>query len=507
MDLSLLNPLGDWNPQVLRELKGRLKPAPLFLCIGAAVVLQGFLILVATELNPREKFSWDPIFHTLNWLLPVILLVAGVFLLTSDIAKEARQGTLNFIRFSPQSSQSILFGKLIGVPSLIYLFVALCLPLHCLASLQTYSLPSIFAVYCLWGVGCTIAYTLALLFGMIGYEKMGEQARAGGASVLALMFGPYYFQVINMGWEGYREGAWNHVDLSWFVFSFNSAEVTFGLTFISGAIATYWIWCSVNRLYRNPQGTKISKSQSYGIVTSLQVWVLGFLLPLPFPWARDAYFALFGVTLGNLMLILLITFALTPERQLCLDWSRYRHQQLGQNRQLLHDLVWGEKSPSVVAIALQILLITAIWSIWAIMDLPNPEKTWAIVSLILTANLMFIYVAIIQLSLLNRSKKREAIAGASLLAGLVLPIIFLALFNLPPLDASGLWMSSVFGGAWFVLEETGKILIFPTLFSLCAQWTAIALLNTTLIRNLKKMGASTTQTLLQEPSRRLISSP
>ena len=48
----------------------------------------------------------------------------------NDLAKEEQRGTLNFIRLSPQTEQSILFGKMLGVPSLVYLFIILSIPLH-----------------------------------------------------------------------------------------------------------------------------------------------------------------------------------------------------------------------------------------------------------------------------------------------------------------------------------------------------------------------------------------
>ncbi|MBP0028977.1 MAG: hypothetical protein J7529_11380, partial [Roseofilum sp. Guam] len=84
---SVFNRIGEWNPQLLRELKGRLKPAPLLLALGAAVILQGLLILIATEYNHYQEFSWSVIFHTLGWIIPLTLWICGVFLTGSDIAQ------------------------------------------------------------------------------------------------------------------------------------------------------------------------------------------------------------------------------------------------------------------------------------------------------------------------------------------------------------------------------------------------------------------------------------
>lgn len=200
------------------------------------------------------------------------------------------------------------------------------------------------------------------------------------------------------------------------------------------------------------------------------------------------------------MVVLLSSFMVAPERQNCLDWARYRHQQPRENRGLIGDLLWGEKSPAVVAIALQVLIVTGVWVFWACIRLPNPERTWAIFSLILSANLMLIYGLIIQLSLLNRSKKRMAIAGFLVFAGLLIPLMIVGVLELSPKMAAGWWMFSVFGGAWFALEQTAQTLVLPFAFSLLAQWALFVSLNTTLVSRLNKMGQSTTKRLLKNKS-------
>jgi len=494
---SAFDRIGEWNPQLLRELKGRLRPAPLFLALGAAVLVQGILILIAAEYDYyRQGFSWSVIFNALDWILPLILWICGVFLLTGDMAKEVNKGTLNFIRFSPQESENILWGKVLGVPIVVYTFTLLCLPLHALAALQEYSWVSVLALYSLWGLGCAVCYSMALLFGLVGNHKVGEQARAGSASVISLMVMPYYLQAVRHCWEAYSLGKVEDFVDSWFTFPFSSAWVGYGLTIATGIAIAYWMASMVNRIYQNPLGTRMSKSQSYGMIAMLQIWLLGFALPAELDYPDEGFYLLFAISLFNLIVVLLSGFMITPERQNCLDWARYRHQQSRQNRGLIRDLLWGEKSPAVGAIAIQVLMMTAVWTFWAFIRLPNPERTWAILSLILSANLILIYGLIIQLSLLNRSKKRMAIAGSLVFAGLILPLIIVGMLEITPTMAAGWWMFSVFGGAWVALDQTAQTLIFPFAFSLVAQWAIFAALNTTLIVQLKKMGQSTTKALM-----------
>lgn len=496
---SVFNRIGDWNPQLLRELKGRLKPAPLFLALGAAVLLQGLLILIAAESDYiGQEFAWSVIFDCLGWIIPLTLWVCGVFLLTSDMAKEVSKGTLNFIRFSPQESEKVLWGKVLGVPIIVYVFTVLCLPLHAFAALQEYSFVSLLVLYSLWGLGCGVCFAFALLVGLMGNDKMGEQARAGSSSVISLMVMPYYLQGVNWCLDQYVFGSAEYIKEYWFTFPLSSAWVGYGLTIATGVAIAYGIASIVNRVYQNPLGTRMSKAQSYGMVALLQVWLLGFMLPIGLDYPEQGLHMLFSLSVFNLIVILFTSFMVTPERQNCLDWARYRHQQSRENRRLIRDLLWGEKSPAVGAIALQVLIVTVIWSFWAIARLPNAEKMGAIFSLILSANLILIYGVIIQLSLLNRSKNRTAIAGSLVITVLVLPLIIVATLEINPQTSASWWMFSVFGGSWFALEQTAQTLILPFAFSLLAQWAIFAALNSTLMSRLNKLGQSTTKVLMAD---------
>lgn len=49
---SLLDTLGDWNPQLRRELKGRLRRLPMLVAMGLAVLVQGVVLLVLANALP-----------------------------------------------------------------------------------------------------------------------------------------------------------------------------------------------------------------------------------------------------------------------------------------------------------------------------------------------------------------------------------------------------------------------------------------------------------------------
>ncbi|MEB3225104.1 MAG: hypothetical protein VKJ86_04795 [Synechococcus sp.] len=177
-----LDQIGDWNPQLFRELKGRLTKKNFGLVAIAAFLFQGMIYLSlrmslpSPELTSTAPFTnhycigaapasfgpdsylfqnqnfciadatgnfqlnwplwWTDLFMTLSIMGFFASLLGGVYLIIQDLGKEEKAGTLNFVRLSPQSAQAIALGKILGVPSLIYGGLALVFPLHLWAGLQ-----------------------------------------------------------------------------------------------------------------------------------------------------------------------------------------------------------------------------------------------------------------------------------------------------------------------------------------------------------------------------------
>lgn len=193
---KFIEPLGNWNPQLLRELKGRLKPSNILLTtaisvLGQFVIFMYFQTQLPNSINriadvynkyctgkplPNSKeplclpdglgnfvINWQLLsldrFIYLSIIGILVLLLAGTYLLISDLAREQRRSTLNFIRLSPNSTLSILMGKLLGVPILIYLVAAVAVPFHLWVGLaakiplgQILSFYAVLAASCIFGV-------------------------------------------------------------------------------------------------------------------------------------------------------------------------------------------------------------------------------------------------------------------------------------------------------------------------------------------------------------------
>jgi hypothetical protein len=416
MNSSLLDKVGEWNPQLFREIKGQLKPRNLILTVTISLIGQ---FIIYQLFSPSSWYRWNQ----LNWLLPLILMVGGCYQISKNLAEEEERGTLNFIRLSPQSSQNILIGKLLGVPLLLYIGIALAIPLHFLSGLIFgISWLVILRQYLLWGLGCCLFYNLALLV-VIGTKNNwigNAQTTAGMGIFPSLVLSSCYLTIIQS--VGYIPFRWFFIPIGKNFFLF-----TLWFVMILGG-ATYFVWNSVNRRFRNPNTTLLSKEQSYKLVTALNLWWLGFVLP-----SGETNMFIGGITwlffLSPVLFLILIAF-LSPSHQHLLDWSRYRYQMSAPlNRSLGKDLLWGEKSPAIGAISLNLLITAALWIPWLLL---TPESTFSgnqliklqvMLSLVVTMTMILIYTAIAQLILLRRSKHSGMWATGTVLSISILPLV------------------------------------------------------------------------------------
>ncbi|HBL11954.1 MAG TPA: ABC transporter permease, partial [Cyanobacteria bacterium UBA11162] len=204
MTLNLVNQVGESNPQLFRELKGRVIPRNILIAVATSLLGQLLLLIsfgsklpVADGTNPiynryctgaSKEYSlptcvtdglgsfiinwqlwWQDVFVWLSLIGIFALLVVGTYMLIGDLSKEESNGTLNFLRLSPGSSFSILGGKLLGVPILLYSVAALALPLHLVSGLSGHiPLSEILGFYVVIGSSCLFFYSTALLFGLVG---------------------------------------------------------------------------------------------------------------------------------------------------------------------------------------------------------------------------------------------------------------------------------------------------------------------------------------------------
>ncbi|MEG4227204.1 hypothetical protein QUA35_14470 [Microcoleus sp. N9_B2] len=562
MTLNLLDPIGNWNPQLFREIKGRLKMGNIAIASALSVSAQLLLFMYSSaqipvpppngeytnpiyhrfcnleDAAPYEKSCvrdalgnfvinwrewWLEIFFWLSILSVLALLVAGTYLLVSDLDKEERRGTLNFIRLSPQSAKTIFLGKILGVPILLYLATILAVPLHLYAGLSTQiPLNGILCFYIAVAASCALFYSAAMLFGLTTSWLGGFQPWLASATVF-VVFGMSVIPLTRSAWDlltflspipilryllfgvvvnKNHAFHWLVADLDklqWF-YSPVGTNIASGLAlslFVCGT-GTYWMWQGWQRRFPNPSATVLSKRQSYLLVICSQVIFLGFALQSD-PGAYN-----FGCLLIlNLVMFLALIAALTSDRQSLYDWARYRKQIVPSNQKLwrrypLLDLIWSDKSPAGVAIAINFLSSVIILTPWALLEKPEINGFCGVIGCL---NLILIYAAITQLFLFTKTRNQEIWAVGTVGSAILLPPVILSMLLLTPEKAPYVlclflgWPSTFGMGFWPYRPASSENTIL--LFSILSQWTVLVLLNFKLRSQLRLAGQSASKALLK----------
>ncbi len=420
---KLVDRIGNWNAQLFRELKGRATVRNMLLAtslsIGAQVtLLLAFFIQLPTNPDPAATRSdqtycvletiqvsngggvfsdrkvcqltalgqvstdwshwWTDILIPMSWALPLLLLTGGVYLLAADLRKEIRQGTFNFLRLSPQSAAEIWLGKLLGVPVIIYVAVASALPLQFTAAVGSgFGVANVAIYYLLMVSIAGVFYTSALLVTLAlpvmpivitGASLLFSQAVLGLTNALI---------GLALGAEAWpsrlSQVAWFYLPIAQNLFSF----YLFGIG--NCLMAIYWLWQSISRRYLDPNCTVLTKKSSYQLNFCWQAWLVGFGLPIftSIRSSEDSDITLMGTFLGFVLFAhvcagLVAIIALTPFRQPVQDWSRYRRastRKQSWQSNLWQDLLWDDRSPALLAIAVNLsigLVIWLPWYLWAV---------------------------------------------------------------------------------------------------------------------------------------------
>lgn len=574
MQLPILKVLGEFNPQLVREIKGRFRVRTILIAIAISLLSQFVLFMGSNEKLPttapisisheycpsqnklyyeysakywelndkvnvtkdpqirksleqeRKKYDdlmksdcpkhlieyerwisnyWTSHFMWISVLGLFALIVGGSYMLISDLATEERRGTLNFIRLSPQSANSIFIGKILGVPSLLYLGILCAIPFHLVAGINArISVVEIFTFYGVVVTSCTFFYSLALLMGLTTSSWLnGLQSWLGTSLIFFLLTIANNKPILKEGYDwlnlfspsctlrylidrtgdyylNYPFGHQQISDLKWFGLPVGVSGLSLAaLAVLNYGILTYWIWQGLKRSYHNPNSTKLSKAQSYGATLCFTMFNLGFTLQ-NFQTNGNAYSPLF---IGNFLLGLCLITALSPQRQTLQDWARYRRE----NRkkywvQLGNDLVWGEKSPAIVALIINFSIAAAIW-VFTIIRVAQPEqKLEMLFAVALHFSFMVMCASIAQLIFMMKTPKRTLWATGILTGLLFVP--YTVIGTLWGFESSALTWSA------FSFLELNKVSAYQVLFPLLGQGLITILSNLQLTRLLRKAGES-----------------
>lgn len=546
---NIIDKLGDSNPQVFREFKERLTPRNITLALVCAAIVQGFVLLYFNSqipvyipmddaasyptqtstsvhssyclflpnssyddslcrLNADGGFNinwqkwWLDIFSCLCWMLPLGLILGSVYTLVADLVREEKRGTLNFIRLSPQSAQTIFSGKVIGVPILIYLAIAAIIPLHFIAGINAgSSIPLLLSWYLAIGSLSFLFASATVLYVLLGGVQAILTTIAIAYPVCLPLFAINTFATykIEHG-DGMTLGSFR-----WFWLPIVSNAIWFYAFGIGCClVASYWVWQTLERRYLNPTATIISKSQSYRLNLCWQIWIAGFALPSILSGSAEHHYvresaASWFAPLDFVALLLLIPLLL-PSKQALQDWSRYRRERVsyGQRkfwqRELFRDLISHDKSPALLAIAINLGMALVLWlplSIFAFARLLTEFQFVA--GVCIAVSLIAIYAAIAHLALFSNFKQRKAWIVGGVGGAMFLPMVG-ALVLSPSHTPTGLAaMLLVFSPlASIGIPQLSMSAILAALFT---QLGCFAFLTRQLQRKLQQSGQSQTKGL------------
>ncbi len=563
LKLDWIEALGDWNPQLLRELKGRLKPGNLILSVaisllGQFLLLMAFLVRlpqgrldnISAEFSRVDFYCTGPIdygisrpclvdglgnllvdwqkwsldlFLTLSIIAIFTLLVAGTYLLIDNLAQEERRGTLNFIRLSPRSPQNILWGKILGVPILLYIVALLAVPLHLWAGLAAHiSLIGILSFYGVLGMSCLFFYSFSLLFSLIGSsEWRGFKAFLGSGVVLLFNLVGINKPVLGSAFDWINvfspalvlqslvaaTGIEPTISLSdlgiqklqWFSLPVGMSTIgVSSILLLNCSLWTYWSWQALQRRFASSTKTIFNKRQSYLLVACFEVVALGFAM-VGEKFERQYNFH--DLLAYNFVLFFGLIVILTPQRQALIDWARYRKQKPFTrkgllNSSLLRDLVWGEQSPAIVAIALNLAITAIILIPWILLALDGSNKLSALMALVLSSSFILVWAAIAQLVTFIKTQKQGLWITGILGVVIILPPFILGLLFGNPTNGLTLWLFTVF--AFAAIENAGAFNIF---LALLGQLSVLTLGSWQITRQLKKAGVSDSVSLFASQPR------
>jgi hypothetical protein len=361
--------IGDWNPQLMRELKSRMSLHNIILTVFVSLTSQS-MVLVWCYWQNELHVPWLLVSLTISTWMFISMCVAGVYLLASSFRQEDRQGTLDTLRFTPPKARSIFIGKILGVPALVYLAVASALPLQFYA-VQTAHLSRLNVLT--WDLamfGLALMFYLSAVLATLWFQP-APILLAGIALVLTNLNIP-----ASIRWYG----EYNGITLQWYGIQLGNHPFSFLLLTAMAGLAIYWLFKALERRYHQPNATILSRGQSYLWSLSYHLFLLGFGTSyaydintnkfaerLSFEFLLHTYvgndtdLGILPIVCWNLLLvwlILLIPLNL-PRTKALTEWARRDRTKPDWWK----TRIWDDRSPATLAVVVNVVIAGAVWII------------------------------------------------------------------------------------------------------------------------------------------------
>jgi hypothetical protein len=394
--------IGNWNPQLLRELKSQLNWRNAMGAVMLSIALQIMVLAYRwTKLPDRHTtydlycqavsnnnshcavntageplISWIPWWAdtsaTLSIMMFVGAIVAGVYGLARSFSKEVRRGTLDFLRLSPLEIPTLLVGKLLGIPILIYFAVAAALPLQFYGAQAAHISRLNVLTWDLAMVGLSTLFYLGAILATLWFKVVPIVM-----TIASLLFGSILV-LLSLRWNG----KYDESTLQWYGIRLYNHPFSFLLLTAMAGLGIYWLYQALKRRYLQPSATILSRVQSYWWSFSYHLFLLGFCTAYSYNRDTEKYadrlsfdFGLHtyqgggsdDTVYGNLpsvfwglflSWVILLIFALLPSLRSLSDWMKQGHPKSSRWIEML----WDDRSPSILAVLVNVGIAIAIWA-------------------------------------------------------------------------------------------------------------------------------------------------
>jgi hypothetical protein len=390
-----INATGEWNAQLFRELKGRLNPKNFTLTLLGSFIAQTFLMMIffirlpvdptlGNRAAEQDYFYdqdslghvivnwphwWTDILIAISWAISTILVVGGLYFLVNDLRREETRGTLNFVRLSPHSAANVFIGKLLGVPILIYVTVASILPLQLIAGSHSFGMLNTLVFDGLWLAIAGLFYLGAMLLVTITpVMPIGIALLAWWLQSTVGMLMQYILSATKSK-ELFSQPSTLNAPTWLYLPVFGSITSAMLFAIFSCGLIAYTMWSMLCRRYLNPNDTLISKKQSYQFNAVLQVWLMGWALPLSLSTPHVTNDILTAISYVQFVFALILISTIIPRRNVLQEWCQQTDLRLLKGLpRWWPDLIWDDRSPAVVALAINLIMSVAIWVLFGLMQ-------------------------------------------------------------------------------------------------------------------------------------------
>jgi hypothetical protein len=435
---NFIDRIGDWNPQLFRELQSRFTGYRLISTVAIPTIFQVIWVGQFVATHSSAKIQIVNGFYFLNWLIPIGLMLGGVYTILTDLSQEEQRGTLNFIRLTPQSARSIFLGKMLGVPSLIYVGILSIVPLHLFVGMSAgYSFVDLLAWYATIVAMTYLWLSLAILYGLYSSKY---------AILMTLLFALPINTLVSVynscsSAIALKQDASSGF-LSWFYLPLDRNILLFDSFIACTFLAiSYWVWVTIDRQYINPVSTSYKKEHSYLMNVQIQSWLLGFAVPIVSQAGHDRsnqefYILATFYSISAIWIYCIIPLIL-PNKLSIQEWSRDRREHVTHEHRhwwqqdLVRDLLWHDRSPIGLAMVVNLLIPALVWGLCFCLFMPDLEwLTKSICGIIIVSILTLIHTAIVSFIFLrSRSKNAGAIPLTILMSVLPLCLGFVAVIS------------------------------------------------------------------------------